>query len=139
MIEIIGSLLEQHAYQAPEPACTIFPQYYAEEERGCLSMEAHSAVLEDNPFYQTTDDEARPDVSYDKMRGEGVAGRMQRQAEEAHPYDHQEDGEQQSHAHKTYCLDVGSGGVVQPTLQHPEYTGIVPDGYEIQPPIEGEM
>ena len=56
--------MEQHAYQAPEPACAIFPQYHAEEERGCLPMKAHPAVLEDNPFYQTTDDEARPDVVY---------------------------------------------------------------------------
>ncbi len=93
MIKIIGSLLKQYAYQTPESSGAVFTQYDAEEERGRLPVEAHTAVLEDKPFYQTTDDEARPDVIYAKIRGEGISRRVQRPPQEPHSYEHQEKGE----------------------------------------------
>ena len=69
VIKIISPLLKQYAHKAPEPACAIFSQYYTEEERGRFPMETHPSVFENEPFYQATEDQARPDVVYTEIHG----------------------------------------------------------------------
>lgn len=133
VIEIIRPLLDQYTYQAPESAGAVFAQYYAEEERRCLSMQAHPAITENEPFYYGTDEQARPDVVYAEIHGESVSSRVQGPPQETHAYEHQEEGKYEANAHETNCRDVGHAGVVQSVLQLPKNAGIVPDGYHVQP------
>ena len=58
VVEIVGSLLKQYAYQAPESTSAVFTQYYTEEEFSGLAMKVYSAEFEYQPFYQGTEDQA---------------------------------------------------------------------------------
>ena len=89
VIKIVSPLLKQYTHQTPESPRAIFPQYYTEEKRGRLSMEAHPSVFEDKPFYQGTENQARPDVVYAEVHRERIPGRVQRPPQKARAYEHQ--------------------------------------------------